>query len=218
MCCVAALPAPCMCTGKEQLSFKQGDVINLKRVPPGEGWGLGALNGKVCLFLCMCPSKRYFLQTTQPRETAAPQVYPCLSTSTDNCRCQTRAERLGVDYNRPDVLSSARVRVVGLVAPHAPHILEELKNVSGFVQQYQAPCIHQLLLVHVSIAPYTTCFDEAHMVPCGGTLRVCIARSVGCSGIRTTYKSRLLFFYLHRLACTFMSSSVALLAEAEGVQ
>lgn len=35
--------------GKEQLSFKQGDVISLKRVPPGEGWGLGKLNGKVCV-------------------------------------------------------------------------------------------------------------------------------------------------------------------------
>lgn len=33
--------------GKEQLSFSQGAVINLKKVPPGEGWAFGELNGTV---------------------------------------------------------------------------------------------------------------------------------------------------------------------------
>ena len=118
--------------------------------------GLGSAQREgVFVSVCVSPSNRYFLQTTQPRETAAPQVYPCLSTSTDNCRCQTRAERLGVDYNRLDVLSSTRVRVVGLVAPHAPHILEELKNVSGFVQQYQAP-------LHTPVAPCACVHRSLH--------------------------------------------------------
>ena len=45
---LAFLHQPYFCAGKEQLSFKQGDAINLRRLPPGEGWGLGEFDGKVC--------------------------------------------------------------------------------------------------------------------------------------------------------------------------
>lgn len=39
-------------TGNEQLSFREGDLINLKRLPAGEGWGLGEIRGKVLVALC----------------------------------------------------------------------------------------------------------------------------------------------------------------------
>ncbi|CAN0123393.1 unnamed protein product, partial [Phaeothamnion confervicola] len=39
-------------TAPDQLSFKAGDIITLKRDPSSKGWGLGELKGKVIKMRC----------------------------------------------------------------------------------------------------------------------------------------------------------------------
>lgn len=123
-------------------------------------------------------SKRYFLQTTDDaaqrnsRSTGVPVLeHVDRQLQVPNTSGAFR-RRLQSTLRSPFNACAGRWLV-------APHILEELKQYQALLTPV-APCVD-----YVSIAPYTTRFDEAHMVPCGGTLRVCIARSVGCSGIRT---------------------------------
>ncbi|CAM9661597.1 unnamed protein product, partial [Scytosiphon promiscuus] len=62
--------------GKEQLSFSQGAVINLKKVPPGEGWAFGELNGRTGWL-----PVNYVAISNRARPAAAPPPVPSATTT-----------------------------------------------------------------------------------------------------------------------------------------